>query len=84
MEKGNTKFKSKNLFCSSYLKASGKVKLIGIEPVDPFTKQFVFEPAETASLLEVEYFSGEALPAKSLFAAYVELRKLLKEETKNG
>lgn len=78
------KFKSKNLFVCSYIQATGKVKFVGLETIDPQTKAFIFEPAETASLLEVEYFSGEALPAKSLFAAYVELRKLLKEETKNG
>lgn len=77
-------FKTKNLFVSSYIMASQKVKFLGLEKLDNRTKLFVFSPCEKARELESQYFSGGSLPAKILFAEYNNLKDLLFQRESNG
>lgn len=84
---GHTKqslYKCKNLFVATYLAASGKVQLVGLETLDYKTKLFLFSPAEIASCLESEYFSGGSLPAKTIFSEYNNLKDLLFQRESNG
>jgi len=78
------KYTTKNLFIATYLLASGKVSFEGLEKLDFKTKLFVFTPFEKAKELEREYFSGGALPIKTVFAEYNTLKDLLFERETNG
>jgi len=78
------RYTTKNLFISTYLLTSGKVKFLGIETLDYKTKLFIFTPLALAQKLEAEYFSGGALPAKILFAEYNNLKDILFQREPNG
>ncbi len=78
------KYTTKNLFIATYLLASGKVEFQGLETLDHKTKLFVFTPYEAAKELEREYFSGGALPVKTVFAEYNTLKDLLFARETNG
>lgn len=84
MEKHIEKFTTKNLFIATYLLASGKVTLQGLQILDAKTKLFVFTPFERARELEQEYFSGGALPVKTIFAEYNTLKDMLFDRETNG
>lgn len=77
-------YKTKNLFVATYLMASSKVKFLGTESLDYKSKQFLFTPYDTSTMLETEYFSGGSLPAKHLFAEYNSLKDILFQKEPNG
>lgn len=84
MEKHIEKYTTKNLFIATYLLASGQVFFEGLETLDHKTKLFVFTPYEKAKELEREYFSGGALPIKTIFAEYNTLKDMLFDRETNG
>lgn len=77
-------YKTKNLFITAYLMASGKVRFLGLETLDNKTKLFTFTPSDIARTLEAEYFSGGSLPVKHIFAEYNTLKDLLFQRESNG
>lgn len=70
-------FKTKNLFVASYILSSARVRFLGLEVLDSKTKLFTFSPADVATELESEYFSGGKLPVKTVFAEYNNLKDML-------
>jgi len=77
-------FRTKNLFVASYLLASGRVRFLGVEPLDNKTKLFRFTPLVLAQKLVSEYFTGGALPVKTVFSEYNTLKDLLFQREPNG
>jgi hypothetical protein len=77
-------YSTKNLFVAAFLMASGRVRFVCLRSLDYKTKLFCFSPREEAEKLEAEYFSGGALPAKTLFAEYNTLKDLLFNQEPNG
>lgn len=77
-------FKTKNLFIATYLLASGKVRFLGLETLDPKTKLFKFSPRDLATQLETEYFPGGALPVKTIFSEYNSLKDIIFQRESNG
>lgn len=79
----NEYFSTKNLYTAAYLLASGAVTFQGFKQLDYKTKLFLFSPLQKAIELEREYYSGGALPAKTLFAEYNTAKDMLFDKT-NG
>ena len=77
-------YKTKNLFVASYILCCARVRFLGLEVLDSKTKLFTFTPADVATELEAEYFSGGQLPVKVVFAEYNNLKDMLFQRETNG
>jgi hypothetical protein len=73
-------FTTKRLQLAVYLHAAGRLRYLRTEPVpnNPSQAQFVFaDPQRAASRLEFNFESGDAVPAKSIFASQNFLRRCI-------
>lgn len=84
MDDPQGEFQTKNLFVASFLLASGQVEFLGLKRLDSKTKLFCFSPKKKAEEIEIAYFSGAALPVKTVFAEYNTLKDILFQRESNG